>query len=492
LVGRSGDLFRGGHHIHLFVGGIYLSIMVKKSVHFIGIGGTGLSAIARVLLESGYIVSGSDRQMSPLALELQTAGVRVVIGHSPENIAGADFVIRSSAIPDNHIEVLAARDAGIPVLKRAEFLPQLLVGKRVIAVAGTHGKTTTTAMVAWMLSTLGVDPSFVVGGVVENLGVNATAGNGPFFVIEADEYDRMFVGIKPEIALVTNVEHDHPDCFPSPENFFQAFVEFAQGINPVGGILIACAENEGSVRLANEISKNHPVIMYGLNAADQSCPVDYLGTNITRSSTGCYSFTMTKNGQRLTDVQLSIPGRHNALNALGAMAVIDTLHLSLEQAVKSLGQFRGAGRRFEVLGEESGVILIDDYAHHPTEIRATLATARERFGDSRIVVVWQPHTYSRILALWDGFTAAFSDADLVVVTDIYAAREQAPQDFSMAEKVDQIKHAHAYYQATLQEASNFLLKELKSGDILLVLSAGDADKISQTVIRGLRIKEKIT
>ncbi len=465
--------------------------MVKKSVHFIGIGGTGLSAIARVLLESGYIVSGSDRQMSPLALELQSAGVRVAIGHSPENIAGADLVIRSSAIPDNHIEVLAAKDAGIPVLKRSEFLPQMLAGKRVIAVAGTHGKTTTTAMIAWMLSTLGVDPSFVVGGVVENLGVNATAGNGQFFVIEADEYDRMFWGIKPEIALVTNIEYDHPDCFPSPENFYQAFAEFAQGINPAGGVLIACAENDGSVRLAYEIAKNHPVLMYGLNMGNHSLSADYLGTDITRGSTGCYAFSMTKNGQRLADVHLSIPGRHNALNALGALAVIDTLHLSLDGAVKSLSQFRGAGRRFEVQGEVNGVILIDDYAHHPTEIQATLATARERFGNGRIVVVWQPHTYSRVLALWDEFANAFSDADLVVVTDIFAAREQAPQGFSMAEKVGQIRHAHVNYQATLQEASNYLLKELKPGDALLVLSAGDADKISQTVIRGLRIKEKM-
>jgi UDP-N-acetylmuramate--alanine ligase len=421
-------------------------MMVKKSVHFIGIGGTGLSAIARVLLESGYIVSGSDRQMSPLALELQNAGVRVVIGHMPENIAGADIVIRSSAIPDDHVEVQAAINAGIPVLKRAEFLPQMLAGKRTIAVAGTHGKTTTTAMIAWMLSSMGIDPSFVVGGVVDNLGVNARAGKGPFFVIEADEYDRMFLGIKPEIALVTNVEYDHPDCFPNPENFYQAFVEFAQGIDPAGGVLIACAENEGSVRLANEMAIDHPVLTYGLSITGRNRPVDYLGVNITRDSTGGYAFSMTKNEQHLTDVQLSISGRHNALNALGALAVIDSLQLPVDQAAKYLSQFRGAGRRFEVQGEESGVIIIDDYAHHPTEIQATLATARERFGNRRIIAVWQPHTYSRVLALWDGFVTAFADADFVVVTDIFAAREQAPQGFSMADKVSKIKHRQVFFR----------------------------------------------
>lgn len=466
-------------------------MMVKKSVHFIGIGGTGLSAIARVLLESGYIVSGSDRQMSPLSLELQAAGVRVVIGHSPENITGADLVIRSSAIPDNHIEVQAALNAGIPVLKRSEFLPQLLAGKRTVAVAGTHGKTTTTAMLAWMLSALGVDPSFIVGGVVENLGVNARFGKGSFFVIEADEYDCMFLGITPEVALVTNVEYDHPDCFPSADIFYQAFVNFTKGIVPDRGILITCSENEGSVRLADEIGKEHAALSYGLNHTDPEHIVNYQGVKITKNSVGCYSFSVIKNGQPLTDVQLSIPGRHNALNALGALAVIDALHLPVDQAARYLSQFRGVGRRFEILGEVDGVVLIDDYAHHPTEIQTTLEAARGRFTDNRIIAVWQPHTYTRVQALWDKFTTAFINADLVIVTDIFAAREQTPENFSMAELVKQIRHPQVKYMETLQDASNFLLKELKFGDVLLVLSAGDANKITQTVIRGLKIKGKI-
>lgn len=465
---------------------------MNKSVHFIGIGGTGLSAIARVLMESGYIVSGSDRQMSPLSLELQAAGVRVVIGHSSENIAGADLVIRSSAIPDDHIEVQAALKAGIPVLKRAEFLPQLLLGKRTIAVAGTHGKTTTTSMVAWMLSAMGVDPSFIIGGVVENLGVNARFGKGSFFVIEADEYDCMFLGINPEVALVTNVEYDHPDCFPSADIFFQAFVDFAKGIVPDRGILITCSENEGAIRLADEVGKEHNTLSYGLNHCDPNHPVNYQGVNISKNSIGCYSFNVIKNGQALCDVQLSIPGRHNALNALGALAVIDALDLPIDQAARYLCQFRGVGRRFEVQGEVDGIVLIDDYAHHPTEIQATLAAARGRFTNNRIITIWQPHTYSRVQALWNKFITAFTDADLVIVTDIYAAREQAPENFSMAELTKQITHPKVFFMETLQDASNFLLKELKFGDVVLVLSAGDANKITQTVIRGLRIKGKLS
>lgn len=464
--------------------------MVKKSVHFIGIGGTGLSAIARVLLESGYRVSGSDRQMSPLAHNLQTAGVRVIIGHFPENISGADFVIRSSAIPDDHIEVQAARRAGIPVLKRAEFFPELLAGKRTIAVAGTHGKTTAAAMLAWMLYAIEMDPSFIVGGVVENLAVNARLGKSPFFVIEADEYDCMFLGIKPEIALVTNVEYDHPDCFATPEIFYQAFVEFSKGISPNHGKLIVCAEDKGSWRLIKEIKNNYPVFSYGFSPIDPNYKADFQGLNISRSQEGCYSFTMMKRGERLTDVCLSVPGRHNALNALGALAVLDALNMPVDQAAATLNHFQGANRRFEIQGEANGVVFIDDYAHHPTEIQATLAAAKDRFPNNRIIVVWQPHTYSRILALWNGFAHAFSNADQVIVTNIYAAREQAPDRFSIEEQVKKIEHPQVYYQDSLQDTCNFLMKMLKPGDVLVVMSAGDADKISQIVMQELKLKEK--
>ncbi|NMC13063.1 MAG: UDP-N-acetylmuramate--L-alanine ligase [Chloroflexi bacterium] len=464
--------------------------MMKKSVHFIGIGGTGLSGIARVLLERGYQVSGSDRQMSPLALDLQTAGARVVIGHFPENIAGADFIIRSSAIPDDHVEVLAARNAGIPVLKRADFLPELLAGKQTIAVAGTHGKTTATAMIAWMLSALAADPSFIVGSVVENLSVNARAGKGSLFVIEADEYDRMFLGIKPEIALVTNVEFDHPDCYPTPEIFHQAFVEFAKGILPNQGKLIACAEDCGSRRLISDVEKVCEIYSYGFSQTDLSRSLDFIGVNLSKNQIGCYSFTMVKDGMQLANVALSIPGRHNALNALGALAVIHELDLPVGKAAEFLHQFRGTSRRFEIQGVVNGVIIVDDYAHHPTEIKTALAAARDRFPDNRIIAVWQPHTYSRILSLWDEFVAAFSDADKVIVTGVYAAREQTPDNFYFEDMVKNIQHPYVNYQESIQDASHFLLNILKPGDVLIVLSAGDANKITQVVLQTLRLKEK--
>ena len=233
-------------------------------VHFIGIGGSGLSAIARLLLESGYTVTGSDRVLSPLAVDLQAAGATVYLGHDAGHIAGADWVARSSAIPDDNPEVLAAQQAGIPVYKRMDFLGQFMEGKIGIAVAGTHGKTTTTAMLAWTLSALGQDPSFIIGGVASNFGVNARAGKGKTFVIEADEYDRMFLGLKPAIEVVTNIEHDHPDCFPTPLDFYNAFVEFAR-LLPAEGTLVACAEDAGAARLLVETKKTGKrVVAYGI------------------------------------------------------------------------------------------------------------------------------------------------------------------------------------------------------------------------------------
>jgi UDP-N-acetylmuramate--alanine ligase len=233
-------------------------------VHFIGIGGSGLSAIARIMLESGYVVSGSDRQLTPVAEQLSQAGVQIMIGHHPDHVDGADLVIRSSAVSDDNLEVIAARASGIPVLKRAEFLDKLTADRQVIAVAGTHGKTTTTAMLSWMLTDLGLDPSFIIGGISHNLGTNAHAGNGDYFIIEADEYDRMFLGLRPGLAVVTSVEHDHPDCFPTPEDYFRAFEEFANRVDENGN-LIACVDDPGSARLIQKVK-----LLEGLSSCGSS------------------------------------------------------------------------------------------------------------------------------------------------------------------------------------------------------------------------------
>jgi UDP-N-acetylmuramate--alanine ligase len=449
-----------------------------QKIHFIGIGGSGLSAIARLLAESGWQVSGSDRSLSPLASELMKVGIRVNIGHNPENILGAQIIVRSSAIPDANPEVQAAHAAGIPVLKRAEFLGKMMQNKQTIAVAGTHGKTTTTAMIAWMLSQLGLDPSYIIGGVSKNLGSNAHAGKGSSFVIEADEYDRMFLGLAPYLAVVTYLEHDHPDCFPTMADYRTAFSDFIARIQPAG-ILLACADNQETAALIAKASSDVQSRTYGLN-----CPADYCARDLHRNELGGFSFSAWRSNQQLATLNLQVPGQHNASNALAAIASAHLLKLPLEVAANALNQFSGTGRRFEILGETQGITIIDDYAHHPTEIRATLAAARARYPGRRIWAVWQPHTFSRTRTLLGEFMAAFDDADRVLITEIYAARETL-EGFSAAQIAARMSHPAVRFSPTLQEAQKHLLENLQPGDVLLVLSAGDADQISAGVLAHL-------
>jgi UDP-N-acetylmuramate--alanine ligase len=453
-------------------------------IHLIGIGGTGLSAIARVLLEMGYTVSGSDRAESTFTHDLRSAGVTINIGHRPENVLGAGLVIRSAAIPDDNPEVIAARSRNIPIQKRAEFLGSLMKGKTGIAIAGTHGKTTTTSMIAWMLSAMGQDPTFIVGGVVANLGINARAGKGKTFVIEADEYDRMFLGLTPTIEVVTNIEHDHPDCYPTLADFQAAFEEFMVHL-PGDGTLVACAEDPGAYDLMDKAEKlGKAVIPYGLRPTMEGGKnLDVFASVLSPNEKGGFTFSASVLGNSAT-IELQVPGKHNVRNALGALTVTQLLDLPLADAARILGQFTGTGRRFEVRGEEAGVVVIDDYAHHPTEIRATLAAARSRYPSRRIWAVWQPHTYSRTQALFGEFTSAFNDADEVIVTEIYAAREPK-QDYSSKQLVDAMSRP-AHFIATLTDVSNYLLDKLRPGDALLVLSAGDADQVSTEVLAHLK------
>jgi UDP-N-acetylmuramate--alanine ligase len=459
-----------------------------KHVHFVGIGGTGLSAIARVLLESGVEVSGSDRQFSPLLTPLETAGARVYIGHRAENIRGADMLVRSSAILDDNPEVQAAYSLGIPVFKRIEFIGQLTAGKQAIAVAGTHGKTTTTALIAWMLTALGVDPSYIIGGVSLNLGGNAHAGRGLYFVIEADEYDRMFLGLHPRMAVITNIEHDHPDCYPTLADFTQAFYEFSEQIIPDGG-LIVCGDDPQAARLGLTLSKRRHVVTYGIENSDNN----YQAIELCPNQSGGYDFRVKIAGTSTFGVKCStqIPGEHNVRNTLAALAVVNELGFDIQQAAEALASFQGTGRRFEVRGMVDDVLVIDDYAHHPTEIRATLSAARVRYASRPIWVVWQPHTYSRTRMLSNEFTSAFGDRDdplaaHLIVTAIYPARETAPADgFSAADFVNQIPLPDVRYMPVLVEISEYLVERLKPGEVLIVLSAGDADQISRQVLTGL-------
>ncbi len=453
-------------------------------VHFIGIGGSGLSAIARVLLESGYTVSGSDRALSPLAEELQRLGAKVYLGHRAEQVQGADWVVRSSAIPDDNVEVQAALRAGIPVYKRADFLGRWMEGKIGIAIAGTHGKTTTTAMVAWILTALGQDPTFIIGGVMRNLDVNAHAGRGQAFVIEADEYDRMFLGLRPRIAVVTNVEHDHPDCYPSFQDMLEAFEAFV-GLLPQDGVLIACAENAGAfhlLKLAEQAGRR--VLAYSVEGQHVEKASHWvMAEDLVINEYGGYSFKVKSNlfGEAV-QLALRIPGRHNVNNALAAWGVALMLGLSPTEAAEALAAFQGTGRRFEVRGEANGVTFVDDYAHHPTEIQATLEAARARYGARRIWALWQPHTYSRTQVLRAEFAQAFHRADEVIVTEIYRAREPQ-QPFSAQVVAAEIRHPSVHFLPHLTEAADYLERHLRPGDVLLVFSAGDANWVIDELLR---------
>lgn len=461
-------------------------------VHFIGIGGSGLSAIARLLLESGYKVSGSDRALTPFADEVRKAGASVYIGHHARNIAKADWVVRSSAVGDDNPEVQAAMRANIPVYKRADFLGQLMSDKVGIAIAGTHGKTTTTAMTAWVLSELKRDPSFIIGGVSKNFGVNARAGKGNLFVIEADEYDNMFLGLKPQIEVVTSLEHDHPDFFPNFHAMYQSFEKFTDLLS-ADGTLIVCAEDPGAAALiphARKSGKN--VIGYGVQNEDTlNTPLWVTARDVKSNQRGGFDFVVSSNlksaGLNSAEVHLQVPGEHNVRNALAALAIVDVLGLSRDKAAQALGKFTGTSRRFELRGEENGISVFDDYAHHPTEIKATLAGARARFPKRRIWAVWQPHTYSRTHALYLEFSRAFKDADEVIVTEVYASREQQ-ENFTSAEIVSGMPHHSARFIALLDSVTKYLLENLKPGDVLIVLSAGDANKICADVLKGLKGK----
>ncbi|MGH2581808.1 MAG: UDP-N-acetylmuramate--L-alanine ligase [Anaerolineales bacterium] len=458
---------------------------MSGSTHFIGVGGTGLSAIARVLLERGETVTGSDKEDSALALGLALAGVRVTIGHDAHNVNGATRVIRSSAVDDNNVEVRAALDQGLPVYKRADFLGELLADQQVIAVAGSHGKTTTSAMIAWILTALNQHCGYILGSVSKNLGANAAAGAGRLFVIEADEYDYMFLGLSPKIALLTNVEHDHPDLFPTSEAFADAFRKFVDRVQPNGNV-VGCLDDRGAAEILDYArSQSKETVSY----AHSHTNADYAANNL-RSQRDGYRFEFAKKGHALVEVSLQVPGMHNVLNATGALVVADLLDLPLEVAALALADFRGTGRRFEVRGEAAGVTIVDDYAHHPTEIRSTLAAARERFPGRRIWALWQPHTYSRTTTLFEDYRKAFENADKVLVTNVYAARENKPADFEMRQLVAQINHPNVQFSPNLDEARGALVHRLERGDVLIVMSAGDAIQISAEVYEALSGKEQ--
>lgn len=471
--------------------GPYLSqIKPGAHIHFIGVGGAGLSAIARVLMGLGYRVSGSDQSVSALTVALGDEGVTFHAGHRAENVDGAELVVVSSAVPENNVELMAARARGISVVKRGDFLGEMMTGKTAVAVAGSHGKTTTTGMIATMLMVAGEDPTFIVGGQIAHLGTNARAGEGPF-VIEADEYDRTFLGLRPTVAVVTNVEHDHPDCYPTFAEFREAFEEFV-ALLPADGVLIVCADDPVAKELGDLVrSQGRTVIGYGL-AEEAESEVGYTlwrAVDVRPNAAGGTDYVALCGGQSRGLVRLRVPGIHNVVNSLAVLAVADQLGLPFATVAQALRVFRGMGRRFEIKGVANGVTVVDDYAHHPTEIRATLAAARSNYPDRRIWAVWQPHTYSRTKTLMEDFGSAFDDADRVLITPIYPARETDDLGISSTAVVARMDHANARVVADLDQAVDVLDAKVQSGDVVLTLGAGDGYLIGERLLRRLKERE---
>ncbi|GAB4434365.1 MAG: UDP-N-acetylmuramate--L-alanine ligase [Anaerolineae bacterium] len=454
-----------------------------RHIHFVGIGGAGLSAIARVVLERGHVVSGSDLNPGPVTEALARDGATIYRGHKAVYARGADAVVRSSAVRDDNPEVAEARSRGVPVFRRADFLPLLLADRVNVAVAGTHGKTTTTGMIAHILEAAGLAPGFIVGGEVHNLGTNARAGQGAMFVIEADEYDNMFLGTRPQVAVITNIEHDHPDMFADRGAVVAAFAGFVLRL-PENGLLVACGDDLGARALGNVWrAAGRRTLFYGLEHHN----LDWRATGLGPNNAGGTDFVVERWGRALGSVRLTAPGRHNVLNALAALAAADYFGVLFEEAEAALHAFVGVGRRFEVRGQRAGVTVIDDYAHHPTAIRATLAAARARYPDRTLWAVWQPHTYTRTRTLLDDFAQAFGDADRVLVTDIYAAREQDTLGLTGADVAGRVAAHHPWVRhvAALSAVVDKLAADTTAGDVVVVMSAGDAVQVGGVLLERL-------
>lgn len=438
-----------------------------------------MSAIAKVLVERGETVSGSDLARSAFSEALEAQGVAIHYGHRPENIAGAEVVVATSAVGEDNPEIVAARRSGIPVMRRQEYLGELTSGYATVAIAGTHGKTTTTGLIAWILDQAGLAPTFIVGGLLGDFGTNARAASGTTFVIEADEYDRTFLGLRPSVAVVTNVEYDHPDSYPTVEAYRRAFAEFA---SRVSDLLVVCEDDPIASSLAAPAAAR---LAYGIGQT-----ADWRAEEIRVNAAGGDDFLALRRGELLGLVRNRLPGLHNVRNTLAALAVAEHLGVSFSQAREAVTGFRGVGRRFEIVGEAAGVTVIDDYAHHPSEIRATLAAARERFPQAEIWSVFQPHTFTRTRALMGEFASAFADADHVIVTDIFASREKPDATTRSEELVAQMSHTDVRQIHRLDDVVEELLARVRPGAVVVTLSAGDANRVGRGLLAGLAAKQE--
>lgn len=447
-------------------------------IHFIGVGGSGMSGLAEVLLNMGYMVSGSDLKATEVTDRIVSRGGRVFTGHAGSNVDGAQVVVYSSAVKPDNPELVAARAAGIPVISRADMLAELMRMKYGVAVGGSHGKTTTTSMVAAVLQRGGLDPTIVVGGRLKTLGANAQLGHGRFLVAEADESDGSFLRLAPAVTVITNIDREHLDHYKDLDDIRQAFVYFANRV-PFYGVTVLCVDDENVRGILPQLTKRH--ILYG---TVPEAEVRMTGLELVGSGS---RFTVEGGGRVLGTVTLQVPGRHNAMNALAAVAVGLELEIGFAHIAEALAGFHGVGRRFELRGEVAGVRVVDDYGHHPTEVAATLAAAKQVGG--RVLVVFQPHRYSRTVALQREFGACFGDADRAFVMDVYAAGEAPIPGVSgrtVVEAAVAQGATHVVHTPTAEAALEAVLREARAGDLVLTLGAGDVSKLGDRVLDGLR------
>jgi UDP-N-acetylmuramate--alanine ligase len=447
-----------------------------QHIHFVGIGGSGMSGIAEVLLNLNFTVSGSDLVQSPVTERLSGRGARVFMGHAEGNIAGADVVVISSAVGPDNPEVIAARHHKVPVIPRAEMLGELMRMKYGVAIAGSHGKTSTTAMVAQVLSGAGLDPTIVIGGRLNILDSSAKLGGGDLMVAEADESDGSFLGLAPTIAVVTNIDAEHLNHYGSMEALVDAFAGFLNKV-PFYGLGVVCLDDPQIQAILPRLTRT--LLTYGMaSQADLVASAVELKGFDTR-------FEVTFRGRWLGDVRLRVPGRHSVHNALAAIGVGLEFDLKFADIAHHLSQFSGADRRFQLKGEAGGVMVVDDYGHHPTEIRATLSAARDGWK-RRTVVVFQPHRYTRVAALMEEFARSFYQADVLIVTEIYKAGEQPIPGVSgaaLTEALAQHGHKEAVHARDLAEALRLVRARVKPGDLLITLGAGDVWKVGEQFLR---------
>ncbi|MBI3730269.1 MAG: UDP-N-acetylmuramate--L-alanine ligase [Burkholderiales bacterium] len=456
-----------------------------KHIHFVGIGGSGMSGIAEVLLNLGYTISGSDLGSNAASKRLAQLGANVMLGHAAENIAGADAVVTSTAVKGDNPEVIAARAKHIPIVPRAMMLAELMRLKSGIAIAGTHGKTTTTSLVASVLAQGGLDPTFVIGGLLNSAGANAKLGSGDFIVAEADESDASFLNLLPVIEVITNIDADHMETYGHDfARLKQAFIEFTQRL-PFYGVAVLCLDDANVREIMPFVSK--PIVTYGFHADADVRAVDATAAN------GKMHFTVVQDGYENMQVSLNQPGMHNVQNACAAIAIAREVGVSDEATQKALSEFNGVGRRFTRYGEialENGgsFALVDDYGHHPVEMAATLAAARGAYPGRRLVLAFQPHRYTRTRDLFEDFVRVISDADAVVLAEVYAAGEApilAADGRSLSRALRVMGKVEPVFVEDILEMPNSILRVLKGGDVVIVMGAGSINavpaKLAQSV-----------